>query len=564
MPSNHLHNLLRSTISNQWTWWWEGSSNKNELAQAVLLSISILLLSIFHCLKTFLKSRIRISAPLPPGPRGLPIVGYLPFARTNLHQQFTELAQQYGPIYKLWFGEKLCVVLNSPSLAKEVVRDQDTVFSDRDSPIAALAATYGGFDIAWAPYGSYWRNMRKVFVREMLSNTSLEDTYRLQRDEVKKTIRDLHGKIGTTVEVSEITFLTVLNVVMSMLWGSTIDSQRAESIGPKFRVVILKIMELIGKPNVSDFFPILARFDVQGVERETKRLMQWVERIFDPILESRMKMSMEERKQEDGLKRKGKKDFMQVLLEFKEQEDAPIPITLQQIKAMLMNILVGATDTTATIVEWVMAELLHKPEVMKKVQKELSDIVGLNNVVEEFHMPKLHYLAAVLKETHRLHPAGPLLIPKRPMQSSIVGGYTVPKDTRVFLNVWAMHRDPEVWNDPSEFKPERFLSDSSKWDYSGNNFQFLPFGSGRRMGAGIPLAEKLVMHVVASLLHSFNWKLPEGEELDLSEQFGMVLKKSTPLIAIPTERYKEAKLMGENGCIHRFVSNGLRVEGLSI
>ncbi|KAF7120429.1 hypothetical protein RHSIM_Rhsim13G0123300 [Rhododendron simsii] len=307
MPSNNLHNLFLSTISDQWTWWWEGSNNKNELALAVLLSISILLLSIFHCLKIFLKSRSRISAPLPPGPRGLPIVGYLPFARTNLHQLFTELAQQYGPIYKLWFGEKLCVVLNSPSLAKEVVRDQDTVFSDRDSPIAALAATYGGFDIAWAPYGSYWRNMRKVFVREMLSNTSLEDTYWLRRDEVKKTIRDLHGKIGTTVEVSEITFLTVLNVVMSMLWGSTIDSQRAESIGPEFRVVILKIMELIGKPNVSDFFPILARFDGQGVEKETKRLMQWVERIFDPILESRMKMSMEERKQEDGLKRKGKK-----------------------------------------------------------------------------------------------------------------------------------------------------------------------------------------------------------------------------------------------------------------
>lgn len=189
-----------------------------------------------------------------------------------------------------------------------------------------------------------------------------------------------------------------------------------------------------------------------------------------------------------------------------------------------------------------MAELLHKPEVMKKVQKELSDIVGLNNVVEESHMPKLHYLASVLKETHRLHPAVPLLIPKRPMQSSIVGGYTVPKDTRVFLNVWAMHRDPEVWNDPSEFKPERFLSDSSKWDYSGNNFQFLPFGSGRRMCAGIPLAEKLVMHVVASLLHSFNWKLPEGEELDLSEQFGVVLKKSTPLIAIPTERLSSLNL----------------------
>ncbi|XP_058222940.1 geranylhydroquinone 3''-hydroxylase CYP76B74-like [Rhododendron vialii] len=213
-----------------------------------------------------LKSKNQNSAPLPPGPCGLPIVGYLPFLGTNLHQQFAELAHQYGPIYQLWFGNKPCVVLNSPSLAKEVVHDLDTVFADQDPPIAALAATYGGFDIAFAPYGSYWRTMRKVFVREMLSNTSLEDTYSLQRGEVKKTIRDLHSKIGTEVEISEITFLMELNLVMSMLWGGTVDSQRVDS----------------------------------GVEREMKRLLQWVDRIFDPLLESGM--SRREGGQENGMK----------------------------------------------------------------------------------------------------------------------------------------------------------------------------------------------------------------------------------------------------------------------
>ncbi|KAI8546476.1 hypothetical protein RHMOL_Rhmol07G0120700 [Rhododendron molle] len=530
---------ILSTISNQWTWWWDVIDEKDELARAVL-TISTVLLSMFFYLWTFLKSRNQISAPMPPGPCGLPIVGYLPFLGTNLHHQFAELANQYGPIYKLWFGKKMCVVLSSPSLAKEVVRDLDTVFANRDPPIAVLACTYGGIDIAWAPYGPYWRTMRKVFVREMLSNTSLEDTCSLRRDEVKKTIRDLHSKIGTAVEISEITFLTEFNVVMSMLWGGTVDSQRADSVGTEFRAVTSKIIELAAKPNVSDFFPILARFDVQGVEREMKRLLQWVDLIFDPLLESGM--SRREGGQENGMKSKGKKDFIQILLELKEREDAAIPITLQQIKAMLMDIVVGGTDTAATTVEWVMAELLHKPEVMKKVQEELSDIVGLNNVVEESHMPKLHYLDAVLKETFRLHPALPLLVPKRPNQSSIVGGYTIPKDTRVFLNIWAIHRDPEAWDDPSEFKPERFLSDAREWDYNGNNFQFLPFGSGRRICAGLPLAEKMVMYVLASILHSFNWKVPEGEEIDLSEKFGIVMKKSKPLIAIPTQRLSSLKL----------------------
>lgn len=157
-------------------------------------------------------------------------------------------------------------------------------------------------------------------------------------------------------------------------------------------------------------------------------------------------------------------------------------------------------------------------------------------------MPKLHYLEAVFKETLRLHPALPLLIPRHPSQSSIVGGYTIPKDTKVFLNVWAMHRDPEALDEPSEFKPERFLSYPCKWDYSGNNFQFLPFGSGRRICPEIPLAEKMVMYALASLLHAFHWKLPEGEELDLSEKFGIVMKKSKPLIAIPGQRLSSLKL----------------------
>ncbi|KAH7864266.1 hypothetical protein Vadar_027650 [Vaccinium darrowii] len=528
MLSDLLHKLL-STISDQWTWWWDASNKKDERARAVL-TISILLLSVFYYVWTFLKPRNQISAPLPPGPRGLPIVGYLPFLSTNLHQQFAELAHQYGPIYKLWLGKKLCVVLNSPALA------------DRDPPIAGLALTYGGKDIVWSPYGHYWRTIRKVFVREMLSNTSLEDTYTLRRDEVKKTIRELHSKIGTSVEISEITFLTEFNAVISMLWGGTVDSHRADSVGTEFRTVVIKIFELVSKPNVSDFFPILARFDVQGVEREMKRLQQGVDRILDPILESRIKMSRGDGDREDGLKSKGKKDFIQILLELKEQEDASVPITLQQIKAMLMDIVVGGTDTTVTTVEWVMAELLHKPKVIKKVQEEFADIVGLDNIVEESHMPKLHYLDAVLKETFRLHPAVPLLVPKRSNKLSIVGGYTIPKDTRVLLNVWAIHRDPQAWDDPSEFKPERFLSDASKWDYSGNNFQFLPFGSGRRICAGIPLAEKMVIYLLASFLHSFNWEVPQGEEIDLSEKFGIVMKKSTPLIAIPTPRLSSLKL----------------------
>lgn len=173
---------------------------------------------------------------------------------------------------------------------------------------------------------------------------------------------------------------------------------------------------------------------------------------------------------------------------------------------------------------------------MDKVQKELADVVGMNNQVEESHLPKLHYLQAVLKETFRLHPPVPYLVPRSPNQSSTVGGYTIPKNTRVFINVWAIQRDPSIWDNPMEFRPERFFNDPGKFDYSGNNFDYLPFGSGRRVCPGLPLAERMVTFLLSSFLHSFNWKLREGEKYDMSERYGIVLKKNTPLVLVPSPR----------------------------
>ncbi|KAL0409531.1 UNVERIFIED_CONTAM: cytochrome [Sesamum radiatum] len=199
-----------------------------------------------------------------------------------------------------------------------------------------------------------------------------------------------------------------------------------------------------------------------------------------------------------------------------------------------MDIVAGGTDTTATTIEWAMAELLNNSKAMANVQNELSEMVGLDTEVEEFHIPKLKYLEAVLKETMRLHPAVPLLVPRSPTQTSTVGGHTIPKRTRIFINVAGIQRDPSIWDSPSEFKPERFLHENKNYGFNGNNFHYLPFGSGRRICAGLPLAERMLMYLLASLLHSFEWKLLDGETVDMSDTFGIVSRKSTPLLAIPT------------------------------
>ncbi|KAL2925233.1 Berbamunine synthase [Bienertia sinuspersici] len=197
------------------------------------------------------------------------------------------------------------------------------------------------------------------------------------------------------------------------------------------------------------------------------------------------------------------------------------------------------------MIEWAMAEMLQHPPILRKVQDELTEIVGLNATVKEAHLPKLKYLNAVVKETLRLHPPLAMLVPHSPSEPSIIGGYSIPKGVRVFLNVYAIHRDPQLWEDPLVFRPEKFINEShaEKVNYLGKHFQYLPFGFGRRICPGIPLAERMSVLVLDSLLHAFQWKLPSDTvEVDFAEKFGIIVKKSKPLIAIPSHRLSNLEL----------------------
>ncbi|KAL0289235.1 UNVERIFIED_CONTAM: cytochrome [Sesamum calycinum] len=257
---------------------------------AVALLATVFILSIVWMLK---KTSQAAPYPLPPGPRGLPILGYLPFLHENLHIQFTELAHQYGPIYKFKLGNKLCMVISSPSLVKEVVRDHDAVFANRDAPIAALIASYGGNDVVWTDYDSHWRMMRKIFSREMLSNSNIEGSYHLRRGE--------HGR------------------------GGEAGQDRGGVLG-----VVSKLVDLLGKPNVSDYFPGLARFDVQGIAKEMKGYVQCVDRIVDEVVKERMGMA------ENGKIDEGKNDFLQTLIDLKERRNAETSINMTELRALLM------------------------------------------------------------------------------------------------------------------------------------------------------------------------------------------------------------------------------------
>jgi cytochrome P450 len=194
---------------------------------------------------------------------------------------------------------------------------------------------------------------------------------------------------------------------------------------------------------------------------------------------------------------------------------------------------VAGTDTSSATVEWAMAELLQNPKKLKKLRKELQQVINKDEDPKDLDINKLPYLQAVVKETLRLHPSAPILVHKSISDVDLCG-FKVPKDTQVLVNVWSMGRDSSIWTDPNVFLPERFLECGEV--FRGEDFGFIPFGAGRRMCPGVPFAHRVVHTMLATLLYHFDWKLPNGEkieDMDMTEKFGITLHKVKPLMIIP-------------------------------
>uniref|UniRef100_A0A0A9DA40 Uncharacterized protein n=1 Tax=Arundo donax TaxID=35708 RepID=A0A0A9DA40_ARUDO len=188
-----------------------------------------------------------------------------------------------------------------------------------------------------------------------------------------------------------------------------------------------------------------------------------------------------------------------------------------------------------------MAETMRSPCDLRRLQQELADVVGLDRNVNESDLGKLPFLTCVVKETLRLHPPIPVLLHEA-TKDCVVGGYSVPRGSRIMVNIWAIGRDRGAWEDPDLFWPSRFApetGDAAELALKGGCFEFLPFGSGRRSCPGMALGLQALELAVAQLVHGFDWALPGGvtpSELDVGDVFGLSAPRAARLWAVPTPR----------------------------
>ncbi|KAL5740678.1 hypothetical protein ACOSP7_029559 [Xanthoceras sorbifolium] len=476
---------------------------------------------------------------LPPGPRWWPVVGNIFQLGWAPHESFAKLARKQGPIMTLWLGSMGTVVISSSQVAREMFKNHDVVLAGRKI-YEAMKGDYGNEgSLITAQYGPHWRMLRRLCTTEFFVTSRLDAMGGVRSrciDRMVQFVEDAGAGGTKSVDVGRFFFLMAFNLIGNLMFSKDLLDAKSER-GAKFFYHAGKVMEFAGKPNVADFLPMLRWLDPQGLRRKTQFHVERAFQIAGGFIKERMKSTDQSGGCSNNEDEDKRKDFLDVLLEFRgDGVDEPSRFSSRTINVIVFEMFTAGTDTTTSTLEWAMAELLHNPETLRRVQDELrSTIGGQNKKLEEKDIEKLPYLKAVIKETLRLHPPLPFLVPHMAMDSCNMLGYCIPKETQVLVNVWAIGRDPETWKEPLVFKPERFLEPNSA-DYKGHHFEFIPFGSGRRMCPALPLASRVLPLALGSLLYSFDWVLADGvkpEDMDMSERMGITLRKSVPLKAIP-------------------------------
>ncbi|CAN1166938.1 Desmethyl-deoxy-podophyllotoxin synthase [Linum perenne] len=461
--------------------------------------IVILLITIIPTTTILIFQTLTRKIPLPPGPWKLPVIGNLHqmvLGNPLPHRRLRDLAARYGPLMHLQLGEVSTIVVSSGELAR---------------------------NISFGTYGAYWHRMRKICVQELLGANRVRSFLPTMKEEVDKIVRSV-GSTRSSVNVTRMLYSLGYSVISRSVFGET--QEHADAFYP----VLKEIIRALEGSCLWDVFPSsnLARVLSEG---RLKKLNREFDALLQTIIDDHIAKRSEKKK---------KNNDVDEVLNHTVDQDVDVPVTNNDIKAVLLDILLGGSDTFAVVIEWALSELMKNPKAMQKLQTEIRKQVGQKGRVDQDDLGQLHYLKLVIKETFRLHPPGPLLAPRQAREDTMIHGYQIPEKTRIIINAWAIGRDHLNWAEPDKFDPERFmLDDYATGDYTkGLDFSMIPFGSGRRMCPGVHYGMAVLSLCLANLVYCFDWELLDGvmaEDLDMSEDFGIVVrrKKQLVLMAVP-------------------------------
>ncbi|XP_024029886.1 cytochrome P450 71D9 [Morus notabilis] len=468
------------------------------------------------------------ASKLPPGPWKLPLLG-------NLHQLFgslphhalSDLAKKHGPFMYLRFGQVPTIVVSSAEFAKEVMKTHDVVFASRPRALSSQILLYDFTDVAFAPYGEYWRQLRKICVQELLSTKRVESFRPVREEEMFNLMEWIASNVGSAINLTERTKYSTYDITWGAAFGKKIEDHH------EFISIVEEALEVSGGLDLVDLFPSFSFLaGLTGANHKYESIKGRAGRIMENIVKehkdkkSTMKSSQSSQKDQE--------DLLDVLLKFHNQAELGFSLTTNNIKAVIWDIFFAGSETSSTVVDWAMVEMIKNPRVMKKAQDEVRQVCSKKGLVDETMLSEMKYLKCIVKEVLRLHPSAPLLVPRECREECEINGYLIPKKTRVIVNAWAIGRDPKYWVEPESFLPERFLD--SPLDFKGRNLEYIPFGAGRRICPGMSFGLMNVELPLAMLLYHFNWKLPIGvkhEDLDMTESFGVTVRRKDDLHLIP-------------------------------
>ncbi|KAM0063805.1 putative premnaspirodiene oxygenase [Helianthus debilis subsp. tardiflorus] len=476
-------------------------------------------------IKILNQCRTNNSTPnLPPGPRKLPLIGnILDVAGPLPHHTLGNLAKKYGPLMHLQLGENSTIIASSAETAKEVMKTHDINFANRPFLLASYIISYKSTNIMFSPYGDYWRQLRKICNTELLSSKHVQALRPIREQEVSNLIHTIFKQSGSVINLSELIYALTYGITTRSVFGKKSKHQEA------LISIIDEAIGLSGGFTLTDLYPsskVISFFS--GYRPKLEKIHQRIDKILNDIILEHNKT------REEG---KGDTDHLlgDVLLKVQEYGNLEVPLTIDNVKAIILDVISAGSDTSSTTIEWAMSELLRNPSIMEKAQTEVRRVFSKKPTVDETDIQSLDFLKMVIKETLRLHPPTPLMLPMENQEKCEINGYDIPMKTKVVVNVWAIGRDPKYWKEPETFDPERFINSSV--DYKGLDFEYIPFGAGRRICPGITFGLANIELPLASLLYHFDWKLAnEGmkcQDLNMTEAFGVTVKRKSVLKLVP-------------------------------